>query len=309
MTGKRPFRFGVQGRATATGAEWIAKARKAEDLGYDTFLVPDHFPRGLGPVAALAVAATATTRLRVGTFVFDNDFRHPVVLAKEVATLDMLSGGRFELGIGAGWFREEYEQAGMPFDPPGVRIRRLEESIQVLKSLFTGESVHFSGAFYTLNGLATVPRPAQQPHPPILIGGGSRRILSLAARMGDIIGLGPQARADGTIDPLSVSEAATRQKLAWIREANPAADTRELNIFVYGVTETDNPRAVAEPIAAELELPVDDLLNSPHFLFGSVDNMVETLEARREEYNLSYIVVPEDQIDHLAPLIARLAGK
>jgi probable F420-dependent oxidoreductase len=305
----RPFRFGVQGRAAESAAAWRARARRAEDLGYDTFLVPDHFPRGLGPIAALMAAADATTTLRVGTFVFDNDFRHPVVLAKEVTTLDLLSGGRFELGIGAGWFRAEYEAAGLPFAPASERIARLEESLRVLKALFGEGPVTFAGAHYTLTAMNMATKPVQRPHPPILVGGGARRILSLAAREADIVGLGPRSRADGTTDAGSISRAATEQKLAWVREAAGARlDALELNVFVYEVAETDDRAAVAAAFA-ENEIPVETVLDSPHTLIGSLDSMVEDLERRREEYGLSYIVVPEDKMEPLAPIIARLKGR
>jgi probable F420-dependent oxidoreductase len=304
-----PFRFGAQGRGAESAAAWRAKARRAEDLGYDTFLVPDHFPRGLGPVAALMAAADATTTLRVGTFVFDNDFRHPVVLAKEVTTLDLLSGGRFELGIGAGWFRAEYEAAGLPFAPAPERIARLDESLRVLKALFGEGPVTFQGAHYTLTEMNLAPKPVQRPHPPILVGGGARRILSLAAREADIVGLGPRSRADGTTDAASISRAATEQKLAWVREAAGARmDDIELNIFVYEVAETNDRAAVAAAFA-ESELSVETVLDSPHTLIGSLDSMVEDLERRREEYGLSYIVVPEDKMEPLAPIIARLKGR
>src|SRR5581483_11845413 len=172
MATTRSFRFGLNSsfdNPATSREEWVNKARRAEELGYSTFSAPDHFPVPQSPLIALMAVADATQTLRIGTFVLDNDFRHPALLAKEAATLDLLSNGRFEMGIGAGWLRSEYEQVGIPFDAPGVRIRRLEEGVQVIKALWTEERVTFSGAHYTIANLQGTPRPLQRPHPPILI--------------------------------------------------------------------------------------------------------------------------------------------
>jgi len=194
MMNPRPFRFGLLGESVRSATELVDTARRAEVAGFATFLIRDHFieePFGhqLAPFAALATVAAATDRLRVGSLVICNDYRHPVLLAKEVATLDLLSGGRFELGLGAGFSRPEYEQAGLPYDPPGVRVDRFEEALQVLKGLFGAEPFTFSGSFYTVTDLDSFPKPIQQPHPPILVGAGGRRMLSIAARQADIIGI------------------------------------------------------------------------------------------------------------------------
>lgn len=310
----RPFRFGVQGRGAASRAEWVDKARRAEALGYATFLVPDHLPRGLAPLVALASVAAATTTLRLGTFVLDNDFRHPVVLAKEAATLDLLSDGRLELGIGAGWMREEYEQSGIPYEPAETRIAKLVEAARLVKALWTEEATTFSGAYYQVASLSIQPRPIQQPHPPIVMGGGGRRMLTAAARAADIVGLGARSLPDGTIDQMDVTGEATARKIGWIREAaGDRLDALELNIFVYGVEATDDPAAAAARLAAdvtpaEVTPSAEQVLASPHFLFGPLGAMTETLQARREEYGLSYISVPESLMDALAPIVARLAG-
>src|SRR5207253_6767082 len=177
---------------------WVQQARRAEELGYSTFLLPDHYVNDLATTPALAIAAEATNTLRVGSFVFDNDFRHPAAVAKEAATLDLLSDGRFELGIGAGWHGPEYQQTGIPFEPPGVRVGRLEEAVTIIKALFGEEPVNFSGKHYTINGLVGLPKPVQRPHPPILIAGGGKRVLSLAAREADIVGLHIKTYADGS---------------------------------------------------------------------------------------------------------------
>jgi probable F420-dependent oxidoreductase len=178
----RPFRLGVQLRATNSGREWREKCRRVEALGYDTLAVADHFPRGFGPFAALATAAAVTERIRVGSFVLANDFRHPAVLAKETATIDLLSDGRLEMGIGAGWLRSEYEATGIPFDRAGVRIDRLDEVIPLIKRLWTEDLVTARGRFYNVTDLSIQPRPVQAPHPPVMVGGGGQRVLSLPAR-------------------------------------------------------------------------------------------------------------------------------
>src|SRR5215211_9239903 len=224
--GRRPFRFGVIGEAITSRERLLDAPRRAEALGYSTLLLRDHFvaePFGdqLAPMVALTAAAGATRTLRVGTLVLDNDYRHPVLLAKEAATLDLLSGGRFELGLGAGWLREEYVSAGMPFDPAGVRVGRMEESLRLLKGLFSGESVTFAGEHYAVTGLESFPRPVQRPHPPLMIGAGSRRMLGIAGREADIVGILPKALPDGTIsDDLAERTPETlKRKVGWAREA------------------------------------------------------------------------------------------
>src|SRR5688500_11258080 len=190
----RPFRFGIINEHSHAPDTWSARARQAEDLGYATFLIRDHlapsfFGHQLAPFSALMAAACATRSLRVGTMVIDNDYRHPAVLAKEAATIDLLSGGRLELGLGAGWLRVEYEQAGIAFEPPGVRIDRLGEALQVLKGLFADGPLSFAGKHYVIGGLEGFPKPAQRPHPPILVGAGSPRMLRLAGAKADIVGI------------------------------------------------------------------------------------------------------------------------
>lgn len=219
MSEHRAFRFGVIVFEPTSREELVAKARRAEALGYATVLMPDHLGKQFSPLLALQMVAEATTTLRVGSFVLDNDFRHPVMLAKEVATLDVLSDGRFELGLGAGWLRSEYEQAGIAFASPAVRVARLEESVSIVKRLFAEEAVTFSGAHYSITNLQGSPRPVQRPHPPILIGGGGKRILSLAAREADIVGLAAKSRADGSgLDILDGLPEATDQKIALLRQ-------------------------------------------------------------------------------------------
>ena len=310
MTHRRPFRFGVQGRSLGPRDEWLAMVRRAEALGFSSYLALDHFVRGLDPVASLSAAAMATSTLRVGSFVFDNDFRHPALLAKAAATIDVLSGGRFELGIGAGWLKEEYDQTGIPFEPAGVRISRMEEAIRLLKRIFTEEHpVSFAGEHYAVTDLICPPRPVQKPYPPFIIGGGSRRILSVAAREADIVGITTRARHDGLKDTADLTAAATARKIAWIREAAGARfDQIELNMVVSDVIVTANRRGAAERLAARDGVAPEEILDSPLVLIGDAAEMAERLQERRERFGFSYVVVTEPNLDKLAPVVARLAG-
>jgi len=314
MKTKRPFRFGVTPGEALSRKDWVDKARKAEDLGYSVLLYPDHYINPLATVPALSVAAEATTTLRVGSYVFDNDFRHPAMVAKEAATLDLLSDGRFELGIGAGWHGPEYEQTGMPFDPPGVRVDRLAEAVAIIKALFGEEPVNFAGNYYTIKGLEGLPRPVQQPHPPIFIAGGARRVLSLAAREADIVGLHLKTYADGSGgDISSISADATLEKLEWIREAaGDRFNDLEFNMLVSRLSVTDNPRRTIEEIVSKANRPgltAELLLESPNALIGTHDGIAETLEMRRERYLISYIVVTDEDMEAFAPVVAHLSGK
>src|ERR671912_2720173 len=219
MAHSRRFRFGIQLSHASTGAEWLELARRAEDLGYSTLFVPDHFANQVAPVAALTGAAGATTSLRIGPLVLDNDYRHPVVTAKEMASLDLLSDGRLELGIGAGWMASDYEQAGIAMEPPALRVDRLEEALDVLEGLFGPGPFSYEGKHYRIAGLDGLPKPVQQPHPPILVGGGGPRLLRLAGREADIVGINPNLRA-GEVSPDAVQDtiaAMTKQKVEWVR--------------------------------------------------------------------------------------------
>ena len=311
MAGRRPFGFGVQGRTTGPRESWLAMVRRVEELGYGSYLALDHFVRGLDPVASLMAAAMTAPTLRVGSLVFDNDFRHPALLAKAAASLDVLSGGRLELGIGAGWLREEYDQTGIPFDPAGARIERMAEGVRLIKRIFVEEHpISFAGEHYTITGLVCPPKPVQQPHPPIIIGGGSKRVLTVAAQEADIVGITTRARPDGSKDTTDMTPAATAQKIAWIREAaGERFDDIELNIMVSDVVVTADRIGAAERLAKDYGVTVDDVLESPQVLIGGTDEMVEQLQERRERYGFSYVVVTEPNMDRLAPVVTRLAGR
>lgn len=306
----RPFRFGVQGRTTGPRAAWLEGVRRVEAQGYSSFLVLDHFIRGLDPVAALAAASMVTTSLRLGSLVFANDFRHPAVLAKAAASIDVLSDGRLEFGIGAGWLREEYEQTGIPFDSPGIRIDRMIEAVHLIKRAFGEDPVSFSGEHYTVKDLVLPPKPVQRPHPPIMVGGGSKRILSVAAREADIVGITTRALPDGSKDTEDMTAAATARKVGWIRDAaRDRFGDLELSMVVSHVIATDHRQEAAERLAGELDLPPEDVLASPLTLIGTIDEMVDDLQARRESLDLSYIVVQEGNMDALAPVVARVTDR
>ena len=306
----RPFRFGVTAPTPSGGTDWAERARRVEQLGYSMLVVPDHFRDHLAPVPALVAAALATTRLRVGSLVFSNDFRHPAVLAKEAATIDVLSGGRFELGLGAGWLREEYDQTGIRFDAPGTRVERLEEAVTIIKRLLAGERVTFAGRHYTIADLEGRPTPVQRPHPPIAIGGGGRRTLSLAAREASIVGLVPRARRDGSgLDLNDLSDAATREKLEWVRAAAGARfDSLEINTLIQAVVVADQRMAAADQLASRFKVARDVVLETVYVALGTIEEICETLRQRRERYGVSYLTVFERDMEAFAPVVARLAG-
>jgi len=307
------------GESARSAAELLNAARRAEIAGYATFLIRDHFieePLGhqLAPIAALATVAAATKTLRVGSLVICNDYRHPVVLAKEIATLDVLSGGRFELGLGAGFSRPEYEAAGLPYDPPGVRVDRFAEVLQVFKGLFDAEAFTFSGRFYTVTNLDSFPKPVQRPHPPILVGAGGRRMLSIAAREANIIGIQTAALGTGRragSDPSGLLPESIAEKIGWIRqEAGARFDAIELSI-VSSVVIAENRREAAERLMRQREwdgISVDSVLEMPSIFIGSVDQIVNEMQVRRERYGISYHVVRDSGIETVAPTVSRLAG-
>jgi probable F420-dependent oxidoreductase len=309
MATQRPFRFGVQIYESATGNEWKAKARKAEDLGYDTLVIPDHIGEGLLAYApALMAIAAVTTSLRVGTFVLDNDFRHPALVAGDAATVDLLSDGRFELGLGAGWDPADYGRSGIPFEPPGVRVGRMEESLHIIKNLFSDAPVTFHGRHYSVTNLEGFPKPVQRPPPPILIGGGGKRVLSIAAREADIVSIAPRF-SNGKPNFADLTAAAMARKVEWIRHAaSHRFDELDLNVLIQGVTITSDRQQVAAQHSAGWEMTGEELLQSPFALIGTVDQIIEALQSRREQFGLSYVVVFERDMDEFAPVVARLAG-
>jgi probable F420-dependent oxidoreductase len=259
----------------------------------------------------MAWAAAATSQLRVGSLVFDNDFKHPVVLAKEAATLDLLSDGRLELGLGAGWMRTDYETSGIPFERHGVRIDRLEEALAVIKGLMSGKPFSFEGTHYTITNLTGTPAPVQKPHPPIIIGAGGKRMLSIAAREADIVSVNfdLSAGAVGAEVVTSGTAELTKQKIDLIREvAGTRFDDIELSVTVFMAAITDDRRQLAETVAGMFGQPPEMVLESPHFLAGSEDQIIEDLERRRELYGFSYIAFGGGSHEAMLPIVQKLAG-
>ena len=318
MSKHHPFRFGVINEQMKAPAAWFDHVRRVEALGYATFLLRDHFvPDFFGdqyaPLPALMAAASVTTTLRLGTMVIDNDYRHPVLLAKEVATLDCLSGGRCELGIGAGWLRTEYEQAGLSFDRAGVRIDRLEEAIRVIKGLWADQPLTFEGEHYQVTGIDGVPKPLQRPHPPLLIGGGKERMLKLAGRVADIVGVLTSDVSRGTLTSElgERTPAAVLQKVEWIRQAAGARfDQIELSL-IPTIILTDDRRGQTEALIQQQgwETTVEEVWQMPSVLIGSIDQIAEDLQARRERYGFSYYVVADAEMEIFAPVVAKLTAR
>ena len=307
----RPFRFGVQTKSAASRSAWVELARKIEDRGYSSLTMPDHFDDQLAPAVALMAAADATEVLRIGALVWCNDYRHPVVFAKEAATLDLLSEGRLELGIGAGWMTTDYEQSGIVHDKPGARIERMAEAVDVLKGLFADGPFSYDGNHYTIDGLDASPKPVQRPHPPFLIGGGGPRMLRTAGRLADIVGINPNM-ASGVIDADTATDATPdryAEKLQWVRDgAGDRFDDIELQVRTFVVHVTDDRQATAETLAAAMNISVDDGLRSPLAMIGTPSQIAEDLRERREIYGFSYIVVGAEEMDDFAPVVAELAG-
>jgi probable F420-dependent oxidoreductase len=314
MAHDRRFRFAAQlsKGPEPTARSWAEQARRAEDLGYATLFMPDHFGDQLAPVPALAAVAAATTTLRMGSLVFGNDYRHPFVLAKEAATLDLLSEGRFELSLGAGWLRTDYEDAGLTYDTPRVRVERFEEAVQVVQGLLrTDGPFSFEGDHYTVRGHTLAPRPVQQPGPPLIIGGGGRRVLRFAAQQADIVSINVNLRGGtgGAETAPNASPERTREKVAWVKEAAGARfDDLELNALIGFVMITDDAAGIAEAMAPHFGISAEEVRHIPLALLGTLDDMAEELEWRRREYGISYWSIEADAWEALGPVVSELSG-
>ena len=311
----KPFTFLADALEVEDGRQLAEQARRAESIGITTLVVPDHLVPMPAPIPYLAAAAAVTERLRVSAFVHNNDLRHPAVLAKDLATLDVLSGGRLDIAIGAGWNEPEYAAIGLTFDPVGVRQARLAEAIAVLKGCFGEGPFSFRGEHYTITDYDAYPKPAQQPHPPICIGGGGRRTLDLAAREADIVGLAPRILSGQRADPRSVTWAATEEKLGWVREAaGDRFDDLVFNVYPsqWPVTVTDDLRGEARKVIDRMrertghEMTEQDVIDSPHLFIGSIDRFVEKFGELRERLGISSFMVGD--VATLAPVVERLAG-
>ena len=311
----RRFRFIADLSAIVDGPGLAEKARRAESIGYGTLVLGDHLLEQLAPMPALATIAAATDRVRIGTFVLNNDLRHPAVLAQDLATLDVLSGGRLEIGIGAGWNAAEYAAIGATFDSPGRRIERMAEALAVLKGLLGEGPFSFEGRHYTITALDGQPKPVQRPHPPFLIGGGGRRVLTIAAREADTVGLAPIAAGGGKELAADCLAPATTEKIAWVREAaGERFDRLDLNVYpaVGPVRVTDHARREAADLAHRLasrygaDVSADQLLESPFVFIGSIDGLAAKFREARERFGINSITVFD--MDQFAPVVERLAG-
>ena len=308
----RPFRFGVQASKAGSRKEWVELAKSTEDNGFGTLTMPDHFTDQLAPVPALMSAADATSKLRIGALVWDNDYKHPVVLAKELATMDLLSDGRLEIGIGAGWMATDYEQSGMVYDKPGVRIDRFLEGLEIIKRAMTGEKFSFTGAHYKITDYVSAPLPVQRPCPPILIGGGGPRVLKLAAQLADIVGINPSMK-DGTVNAETITHMTADAVSEKIKIVENAAGIRmqniELNIRTFLVNIRDSADEAINGTANMFKVAPEMIANSPFALMGPPAKIAEDLLARRERWGLSYIIVGGEDVNSFAPVIKILVGK
>ncbi|HEY5266536.1 MAG TPA: TIGR03621 family F420-dependent LLM class oxidoreductase [Acidimicrobiales bacterium] len=305
----RPFRFAVHSSIAPTMSIWRDRARKAEDLGYSSLYVTDHFDAQFGPLVAATVAAEATTSLHVGTLVLNNDLRNPVVLAKEIAALAMAAEGRVEVGLGAGWLRSDYEETGIKYESPGVRIDRLTESIAIMKALWTEGETSFDGRHYSVHSARCDPRPDESPR--VIVGGGSKRILTLAAQQADIVGVNTSLASGVKGD--DISSAATSEHfdrcLDWVRDgAGDRFDSLELQIVAIAATVVGSQRAAVRS-ATMLGFHGDDALNLPVLLIGTEDELCDRLMELRERWGFNNIVVPGDSLEVFAPIVARMTGR
>ena len=313
-----PFRFGVQ-LQNLPPASWRESLRRIESLGYSSLFWPDHFHTQWEPVTALGAAAAATERLAIGSLVYDVDYRHPVVLAKAAATLQLLSGGRHEFGIGAGWMETDYREAGMPYDRAGVRIARLAEALEILRLMWSRERTSFEGEHYRITEIAQAVDPLPETPPKLLIGGGGRKVLGLAARTADIVGINPSipkgavhADTAGDLSPERVLE-----KVGWVREAAAEAGRDEgaieLTTLSFVVAITDDPKPLREALARNSPMTVDEIADCPLFITGSASEIRDTLERRRERTGISYVVIqgkdPELLERFSEAVVTPLAGK
>jgi probable F420-dependent oxidoreductase len=311
----KPFQFLADAFEAASAKELGERARRAEDLGVTTMILPDHLVPQLAPVPYLATVAALTEKLRISAFVHNNDLRHPAVLAQELATLDVLSGGRLDVAIGAGWNEPEYRAIGIPFDPIRVRQARLAEAITVIKGCFGPEPFSFKGDHYTITEYDGYPKPVQQPYPPFMIGGGGRTTLELAAREAQIVGLAPRILSGQRADPDSITWVATKEKISWVRAAaGDRFDDLSFNVYPsqWPITVTDNLHAEARKVIDRMrertgrEMTEEDVIESPHIFIGSIDRFVEKFQTLRERLGINSFLV--GSLDELGPVVERLAG-
>jgi probable F420-dependent oxidoreductase len=311
MAHDRRFRFALDLHRPFDGMSWVETARKVEQLGYSTLFVPDHFDEGLGPIAAIAAAAATTTTLTVGVLVMDCDYRHPAVVARELATIDQISDGRLEVGLGAGWKRWDYDASGIPMDPPKVRVDRMIEHTTVIKGLFGPGPFSFAGEHYTITDLDGTPKPVRPEGPRFLIGGGAPRVLRFAGATADIVGVNASIHS-GEIDVEAAQDGAADRiddKVRWVQEgAGERFAGLELNAWLAVAEVTDDRAGLAELLAAGFGVTADRALASPLTLVGNPTQITDTLHERRERWGYSYHVIPGDKAEDFAPIVGALTG-
>ena len=314
----RPFRFAVQVNRTESAAEWRDLARKVEALGYSTLHVSDHYlDRDLpppavmyvAPIAAMATAAAVTSTLRVGCRVFCVDYHVPATFAKEAATLDLLSDGRLELGIGAGWSAGEYSAMGIEMRSAAERVTKLEETVALLKAHWSGEVMELDGEYVKVKGYAGLPLPVQQPHPPLMTGGAKRRVLSLAAREAQIVSFSNVPAVEVNEVGLTPDGEAKRRLGYVLEAAGDRLPTLDLESSPYHSEVTDDVAGAAERIAQRLRCTPELALDHPNVLIGSPDRLADVLIERREAYGVNYVTVQQDVFEDFAPVVERLSGR
>lgn len=310
MPHSRRFRFGVEMMRPFEAMSWAGSARRLESLGYSTLFVPDHFHEGLGPITAMTAAAMATTTLKVAPMVLNTDLRHPAVLARELASIDIVSKGRLEVGLGAGYNPLDYHRSGIAMDPPKVRVDRLIEHAAVLRNLWSDGSTTFEGTHYRIDDLDGTPKPFTPGGPPLLIAGGGRRMLRFAAQHADIVGVNvhlpsaPDHASARDALPASIDE-----KFEWIRgDAGERFDDLEFSAWLSVARVTNDAASLGERLSAQFAAPAAEVLESPLILAGTIGEIVDHLERRRARWNYSYLVVPQPATDDFAPVVEILAG-
>ena len=306
------FRFGVQLSAASNAKQWMSIVKRIESLRYSTIMVPDHFDAQLSPISALSFAAAATETVNVGTLVASNDYRHPVVLAREITTLSALSGGRVELGLGAGWLKADYESSGLSLDPPGTRVARLGESVEIMKSMFQGEELAFDGEFYQVHGAAAYPALPEGQRPRLTIGGGGRKVLDLAAKYADIVGVNPNL-SFGAVGVELLLEAAPERFDEKVAHVNERLDyygrSAELQCLSFVCEVVEDRKAWITDAATAFSVDAEAVSKLPIVLVGSVEQLIDQLETSRERYGFSYWVIHQKEFEAFAPVVEALSGR
>lgn len=306
---RRPFRFGAKAQHASSGKDWSGTCRRIEDLGYCSVQVPDHLSGQLGAVPAMMAAADATTTLTVGPLVAAVDFRNPAIFAREAATIDLLSDGRFIMGIGAGWNADDYAAAGIVQHDAATRIDRLDEAVQIMRGLWEPGRFRFDGDHFRVGETDGTPKPARRI--PMLIGGGGRKVLTLAARHADIISINPIV-INRRFDSHSLRTATADlvdERMRWIAEAaGPRFADIDFQMHVFAAVITGDRERAAGQIAERFGIAVGDVLSGPYFQVGPMAQIVDNMHAMRERWGISYVAFQPEATEVMAPVVAALAG-